>query len=237
MSNQYFQFKEFRVEQDKCAMKISTDACIQGAWTPIYDNVKHVLDIGTGTGLLSLMLAQRNEQVHIDAIELDKQAAEQAKENTAISPFGERINVIQRDAKDYQTIQQYDLIICNPPFFQNSLLGNNHKRNTARHTLSLSYDDILNICETNLSENGYASVLMPYSEYAYWKKLVQSKEWTLAEILLIQPRKDVAINRVVSIINKNKSSVTEEHTLIIYEPPGIYTQAFKELLAPFYLFL
>ncbi|MGN6568280.1 MAG: tRNA1(Val) (adenine(37)-N6)-methyltransferase, partial [Flavipsychrobacter sp.] len=143
MSNQYFQFKQFRIEQDKCAMKVSTDACIQGAWTPIHDHVRHVLDIGTGTGLLSLMLAQRDPRMHIDAVELDEQAATQAKENIVSSPFSERIDIIHGDAKEYQANQQYDLIICNPPFFQNSLLGDNSKRNTARHTLSFSYEDLL----------------------------------------------------------------------------------------------
>src|SRR6476661_11279441 len=99
MSNQYFQFKQFMVQQDRCAMKVSTDACIQGAWTPIADDVQHVLDIGAGTGLLSLMLAQRNGQLHIDAIELDEQAASQAQENVAASPWKHKINVWQGDVK------------------------------------------------------------------------------------------------------------------------------------------
>lgn len=236
MSNQYFQFKQFRIEQDKCAMKVSTDACIQGAWTPIYDHVRYVLDIGTGTGLLSLMLAQRNAQVAIDAVELDEQAAAQAKENAVASPFDERINVIHGDAKEYKAERQYDLIICNPPFFQNSLLGDNDKRNRARHTLSFSYADLLHICEANLSEIGYASVLMPYSEYAYWKKLVQSKGWFLAETLLIQPRKEIKTNRAVSVISRNNLNA-EIHTLTIYEQAGVYTETFKQLLGPFYLFL
>ena len=234
MSNQYFQFKQFKIEQDKCAMKVSTDACIQGAWTPIKDDVQNVLDIGTGTGLLSLMLAQRNKQIHIDAIELDEQAAMQAKENAESCPWAERINVFHADVKAYQTKQRYDLIICNPPFFQNSLLGDSDQRNRARHTISFNYSDLLDCCEKNLSADGCASVLLPDSEYAYWQKLIEGKGWHSIETLLIKPRADVAINRVVSVISRVQQ-MTKEHTLIIYEQPGVYTEAFEKLLGPFYL--
>src|SRR5205085_2984467 len=122
-SNSYFQFKQFRVQQEATAMKVSTDACIQGAWTPIEPFVKNVLDIGTGTGLLSLMVAQRNNHILIDAIELDENAAQQATENIHASPWGDRINIVNGDIRNYTFNRQYDLIICNPPFFQNSLLG------------------------------------------------------------------------------------------------------------------
>lgn len=237
MSNQYFQFKQFRIEQDKCAMKVSTDACIQGAWTPINNGVQRMLDIGTGTGLLSLMLAQRNAQMHIDAVELDAQAAAQAKGNTALSPWAQQINVIHIDVKEYQARQQYDLIICNPPFFQNSLLGESDKRNTARHTISFSYGDLLDCCEKSLSANGYASILMPYNEYDNWQKLLQNRGLHIVETLLIQPRKDVAINRAISIVGRKEQVTTKEQVLIIYEQQGVYTEAFKQLLAPFYLFL
>eukprot|EP01136_Pigoraptor_vietnamica_P012822 Opistho-1_new@53158 len=117
MSNHYFQFKQFTIHQDKCAMKVSTDACIQGAWTPIANDVVHVLDIGTGTGLLSLMLAQRNSNIHIDAIELDADAARQAQENISASPWADRVDVMQGDVTAYQFAKQYDMVICNPPFF------------------------------------------------------------------------------------------------------------------------
>src|SRR5262245_25570320 len=123
MSNTFFQFKQFRIEQDKCAMKVSTDACIQGAWTPIEENVRNVLDIGTGTGLLSLMLAQRKPGIRIEAIEIEEQAYKQAAENVAYSPWAEQIHVIPGDVRNDSLNRKFDLIVCNPPFFQNSLLG------------------------------------------------------------------------------------------------------------------
>lgn len=133
MSNSYFQFKQFRVEQDRCAMKVTTDACIQGAWTPVLPSVKNVLDVGTGTGILALMLAQKNSEITVDAIEVDKDAAGQARANVAGSPWRERINILEGDVRNYPFDKRYDLIITNPPFFSNSLLGDDVNKNLARH--------------------------------------------------------------------------------------------------------
>jgi tRNA1Val (adenine37-N6)-methyltransferase len=114
MSNTWFQFRNFTLQQDRCAMKITTDACIQGAWTPLAPMPQNVLDIGTGTGLLALMLAQRFPEVHIDAVEYDQSAAAQAQENTDASPFAARIRVINADIRSFSAETQYDNIICNP---------------------------------------------------------------------------------------------------------------------------
>src|SRR6185503_17847665 len=109
MSNSYFQFKQFRIEQDRCAMKVTTDACIQGAWTPLLPRIKRVLDIGAGTGLLSLMLTQRNPGITVDAIELDKEAAGQASANVNASAWKDSINIIEGDVCNYAFGQKYDL--------------------------------------------------------------------------------------------------------------------------------
>lgn len=172
MSNHYFQFKQFTIHQDKCAMKVSTDACIQGAWTPIANDVVDVLDIGTGTGLLSLMLAQRNSSIHIDAIELDADAAIQAKENASASPWADRVQMMQGDVTTHQFTKQYDMVICNPPFFNNSLLGDDAQRNSVRHTISLSYDALLAVLQNVLKPTGYAAVLLPAAEHEIWQNLL-----------------------------------------------------------------
>src|ERR1700739_4799939 len=101
MGNSYFQFKQFTIAQDRCAMKVTTDACIQGAWTPLRPGIRRALDVGAGTGLLSLMLAQRNPDIIIDAIEADPAAAAQAAENAASSTWRDRVNIICADARDY----------------------------------------------------------------------------------------------------------------------------------------
>ena len=234
MSNSWFQFKQFRVQQDRCAMKVSTDACIQGAWTPVAKGVRNVLDIGTGTGLLSLMLAQRNNDIYIDAIELDETAAMQARENMEASPWRGRIKVFQGDVRIFPFDKQYDMVICNPPFFNNSLLGDSEERNNARHTLSLAYEDLLDVLSKVLMPEGYASILLPYAEHQQWEMLLEKNGWGINRKLLVQPRSGSLPNRVVSICTKDSQQAVTEG-LIIYEGQHEYTAEAKELLKAFYL--
>lgn len=235
MSNSYFQFKQFKIEQGSCAMKVSTDACIQGAWTPITQQVHRVLDIGTGTGLLSLMLAQRATDIQVDAVELDANAAIQAVDNVSVSPWSSRVSVYQADIKNYAAEEQYDMIIVNPPFFQNDLKGEQASRNMARHNDSLSYEDLFSVLEKWQHEEGYSSVLLPTSEFEQWEQLLNSKGWSVFSKLLIKPRATRPYNRVVGLCKKGAlSNATEE--LCIYGEEG-YTERFKELLKPFYLHL
>jgi tRNA1Val (adenine37-N6)-methyltransferase len=233
MSNSYFHFKQFTVHQDKCAMKVSTDACIQGAWTPIDDNVKAVLDIGTGTGLLSLMLAQRNSEMQIDAMELDNDAAAQAQKNISNTLWRDRINVIHADVLEYPFSKQYDMVICNPPFFQNSLLGPDDKRNNVRHTLSLTFDSLFDVIKKVLKPTGYASILLPVAEHAIWTDLANQQGWNISMELKIIPRHDLEANRVVSICLPQDLQKIEE-SIQIYQAIGEYTPAFRELMQPFY---
>jgi len=236
MSNSWFQFKEFRVEQDRCAMKVSTDACIQGAWTPVSSSVNNVLDIGCGTGLLSLMLAQRNPGIRIDAIELDEAAAQQATENVMASPWADRIQVIQADARTFAGNKKYDLIICNPPFFNNSLLGPEQQRNHARHTLSLSYSELFDCIAANLQPSGKAVVLLPSAEHLTWEKLLVAKGWFVTQQLLISPRTGSTHNRVVSVYTPVAAQQFQTEKLAIRQETGNdYTPEFMQLLRPFYL--
>lgn len=233
MSNTFFHFKQFSVHQDRCAMKVSTDACIQGAWTPINDGVADVLDIGTGTGLLSLMLAQRNNLINIDAIELDAEAASQATENFNTSPWMDRLRVVNADVRAYSFTKQYDMVICNPPFFSNSLLGDDGKRNAVRHSLSLSFADVFDAINKTLKPEGYASVLLPAAEHEVWVGVIEKQGWCINSKLNIIPKAGQQHNRVVSICSRKQTSAFIE-TLQIYDTPTAYTQAFTNLLQPFY---
>lgn len=220
-------------------MKVSTDACLQGAWTPIAETVTSVLDIGSGTGLLSLMLAQRNDRIQVDAIELDSVAALQAQENAASSPWNSRVRVINADAKKYPYSKQYDLVICNPPFFNNSLLGDNDSRNLARHTVSLSNADLWSVLNRVLRQDGNASIMLPVVEHAEWEGLLRKNDWHINHRLRIHHRANLPCKRIVSLCSRNATqneteSVTEKK-LVIYSAPNQYSPETSELLKPFYL--
>ncbi len=235
MSNNYFQFKQFRIDQEHCAMKVTTDACIQGAWTPVLPQVKRVLDVGAGTGLLSLMLAQRNNDVIIDGIEFDKAAATQAAENVVASPWKDRINIIEGDAVLYTAPHKYDLIISNPPFFNNSLLSDKDNKNMARHTLSLTYEGLLDVLQNNLAEDGYTSIMLPFTEYQQWKELLFNSGWYESMSLAVSNNFDSPAKRVVGLFSKKKVEEIKEKKLVIRDADNNYMPAFTALLSPFYL--
>lgn len=235
MSNSYFRFKQFNINQQDCAMKVTTDACIQGAWTPT-NNAKKILDIGAGTGLLSLMMAQRAANAQITAAELDITAAKQAGENVSATPWNDRVQVIQTDIRIFESNDKYDLIISNPPFFNNSLLSDKDARNKARHTASLSYDDLFNAINLNMSETGIASVLLPRPESDIWEDMIGRHGWHIHRTLLIKHTEGAAIKRVVLIAGRRPAQRIDE-VLTIKLADGDYTPDFKQLLAPFYLLL
>lgn len=223
------------MQQDKCAMKITTDACIQGAWTPLAPASGSVLDIGTGTGLLALMLAQRFNDVRIDAVEYDHSAAEQAMENANASPFAERINVINADIRSFGIVAQYDNIICNPPFFTGDLLGTQENYNVARHSIALSRQELASAIHINLKQDGFASVLLPYSEYEQWKDIALKCGLFETQRLLIAHRPGAPVKRIISVMAKTPSlSVTDQH-LVIQNDSGLYSEDFRQLLKDFYL--
>lgn len=235
MANSYFQFKQFTIQQDQCAMKVSTDACLQGSWTPIAECVSDVLDVGTGTGLLSLMLAQRSETIQIDAVELDEAATQQAKENVASSPWKDRVKLINADIRSYSFRKQYDLVICNPPFFSNSLLGETDSRNLARHTVSLSQLDLLSVLNRVLKADGYASILLPVAQHATWAKLIEDFGWNINRRLDIHHKSNSSVNRIVSLCSRKPTEKLVEERLILYMAPSQYSAEATELLKPFYL--
>lgn len=236
MSNDYFAFKKMRIEQGNCAMKVSTDACIQGAWTPIETSWAKGLDIGTGTGLLSLMLAQRSDRLHIDALEIDASAAQQAATNVHNSAFAQQINIHHIDARKWETNKLYDLIICNPPFFSNSLKGANNQRNTARHNDECSFMDLVELIEKNLDNNGQASILLPCTELRRWEEAQKQSTLKIHQNLWIKPFAHSKSNRLIQILGQSIREI-ENKELIIYESAKQYTAAFTNLMHPFYLHL
>lgn len=175
MPNDFFQFRQFTVRQGLCAMKVGTDGTLLGAWASVPSVVVYaskrasILDIGTGTGLIALMMAQRHPQALVTAIDIDPQAVRQARENAAASPFADRINIIEGDIRKLLSpplegsgeVFPFDAIVCNPPFFDSSLESPDAQRTLARHTSSLSYRELMACAWQLLSEDGVLSVVIP----------------------------------------------------------------------------
>lgn len=164
MANSYFSFKKFTVNQEHCAMKVGTDGVLLGAWAPVED-AKSILDIGAGTGLVSLMLAQRNEEALITAIDIDKGAVLQSTQNFEASPWANRLQAIEADIHTFTPeAGKYDVIVSNPPFFVNSLNSPDKQRNLARHNDGLTHRDLLTHVGRLLSPDGVFSVILPATD-------------------------------------------------------------------------
>ncbi|EFL45523.1 methyltransferase small domain protein [Prevotella disiens FB035-09AN] len=155
-----FTFKQFHIEQDQCAMKVGTDGVLLGSWA---NGGEHILDIGTGTGLLALMMAQRFEKSLIDAIEIEENAYQQAAQNVAKSVFKSKINIIHSSLQNFakSNINQYDSIICNPPYFVNSLKNNEKSKTIARHNDSLPFKELISLAYKLLKTEGTLSLVLP----------------------------------------------------------------------------
>ena len=164
MANDYFSFKRFTVRQPRSAMKVGTDGVVLGAWFDVGGPGARILDVGTGTGLLTLMAAQRNPESRIDAVEIDPSSCLDAAENFAASPWGDRLRLFGESFASFRSRSTggYDRIVSNPPYFVRSLPCPDGARTAARHTASLGYEELLDGARTLLSEQGALSVILPY---------------------------------------------------------------------------
>jgi len=235
--NNYFQFKQFTIYQDKCAMKVCTDACILGAWTAKkieYSSINNILDIGSGTGLLSLMLAQKTTAA-IDAVEIDESAATQAAENIAGSLWANRIKVVHASIKDFNPAVKYDLIICNPPFYEDDLRSADETKNAAKHDTALKLNELIFCIKENLADTGIATILLPFHRMAYFEKAAVGSSLFIREKLLVKQTAKHNYFRSIILISpvlNNECNTTE---LVIHDAGRNYTEDFKLLLADYYL--
>lgn len=235
--NSFFQFKQFTIHQEQTSMKVCTDACVLGAWTKVTDTRK-ILDIGTGTGLLPLMLAQRiqESEYQIDAVEIDAHSAEQARQNIAQSPFSAQIRVIEAAIQEVEADKKYELIISNPPFFQNSLRSPKEGRNRAAHDERLSFPELAQAVERHLLPAGRFTVLLPVFETKLLSKELASFDLHLQEQLILKNAPAKAPFRMVSTFSKSQSpkEITPE-MLCIRNEADEYTPEFVNLLKDYYL--
>lgn len=222
-------------------MKVSTDACIQGAWLArVWQSERPaaVLDIGTGTGLLSLMLAQALPEAAFTAIEINEEAYRQAVTNVQQCPWPDRITVRRQALQETDHTEQYDAIICNPPFFHNHLESQDEHRSMARHSHTLSKELLAEQVAQLLSPEGTAGILYPASEWESWEKIAARQGLYLQRQLLIRPHARKGPNRVVGLMGKQSEPQRSIAELCIYEVGSRdYTPDFIDLLNPYYLHL
>lgn len=237
MPNPYFQFKQFTIHQDQCAMKVCTDACILGAWfAEKISQESSVLDIGAGSGLLTLMLAQKVD-AQFDAIEKDAQSFKQMTENIERSKWKDKINAFMGDAITYGFPQLYDFIICNPPFYENDLKSDDKKKNLAKHDTGLTLEALIQVIDQTLAANGSFGILLPFHRTVPFEQIVLAKGFHLHEKLLI--RQTPEHNFFRSILHFTRSNIHTGQTgeLIIKQKDGNYSSAFTTLLKDYYLYL
>lgn len=233
MGNSWFQFKQFKINQDRCAMKISTDAVLLGALAKS-ENPQRILDIGTGTGVIALMLAQRFPNANVTAVEIDKDAAEQALENFRESPFSARLEMIHSRLQEFSSIEKYDLIVSNPPFFPDHLKSQDSKRNKALHTDELSFEDLMQKVSLLLSDSGAFYLILPPRQMRSLEDLAAKTDLFLNSKTLVKDSEIKSVHREVCMFSFQKQVINEAE-LILKDATLKYTDSYSALLSGFLL--
>lgn len=227
-----FRFKQFAVEQDDVAMKVGTDGVLLGAWADC-EGAKRILDIGTGTGVIALMMAQRNVEAKIHAVEIDETASKRARSNFDLSPWAERLEVECYAVQEFAPSEKFDLIISNPPYFVDSLLPPDAKRSTARHTHDLSFEELDKAVCRLLAEDGRFALILPTTEFDKYLAITQL---CLCRRCDVHPTVGSPTKRVMAEFAKQKvDAVVLENITIEQERRGDYTEEYRTLTKDFYL--
>ena len=233
MANSWFQFQQFRINQDRCAMKISTDAVMLGA---LADSVfpKEILDVGTGTGVIALMLAQRFPDAKIQAVEIDAQAAAQALENFHMNTFSDRMQLWEGKFQEFESQQKYDLIVSNPPYFPDHLKSSDAQRNMALHTDELSFQDLLDKVTQLLAEDGQFWVILPPRQMQDFQKEAERKGLFPARKFTLQDKPGKRIQREICAFSRSQDGV-ETSAIFIKNEDGTPHETYAGLVSGFLL--
>ncbi|POY36210.1 tRNA (adenosine(37)-N6)-methyltransferase TrmM [Solitalea longa] len=230
MSKEYFQFKQFKVYHDKCAMKVGTDGVLLGTLTEI-GNAKQILDIGTGTGLIALILAQRSN-ASIDAVEIDDEAANQAKNNFDISPWGNRLQCIHSSIFDLATNKQYDVIVSNPPYFINSLKSEGKKKEVARHVDDEFFLQLCKKIESLLTADGLCWIILPVNEMQHFTNEALKTGFYPYKTIEIHSFDHSGVKRIIRSFSKAMKEPKLEK-FVIYDAPGKHSEQYKAVAKEF----
>ncbi|ATM94812.1 putative S-adenosyl-L-methionine-dependent methyltransferase [Yersinia frederiksenii] len=231
-----FTFKQFFVAHDRCAMKVGTDGVLLGAWVPI-EKARKVLDIGCGSGLIALMIAQRSApDVEIDGVELEPEAAQQASSNAAQSPWAERVHIYAQDIHQFAENHphQYDLIVSNPPYFAPAVACRDEARDTARYTGSLTHDALLNCAEKLITKEGVFCVVLPHDLGGELAHLAVQQDWFVHCQVDIRDRPGKPLHRMLLTLSRQPAETQYQH-LDLRQSEGVYSPEFCVLISEFYL--
>ncbi len=237
MSNPFFKFKRFTVYHDRCAMKVGTDGVLLGAWTDV-EGVRSVLDVGTGTGLIALMLSQRCDAA-VQAIDIDEDAVIQARENVKNSPWPEQIEVRQEDVREFAETcgRRFDLIVSNPPYFTEKVMCPEQRRNAARHTEGLAFSELAAAVSALLAEQGRFSVVLPSAAASDFISEAIRQGLYLHHQVWVHTKPGAEPKRVLMTFKKEEVAPTEAGHLTIELERHVYAPEFLALVKDYYLYL
>lgn len=229
-----FKFKQFAVKQQDSAMKIGTDSVLLGCYCKV-QNAKHILDIGTGTGLLTMMLAQKSEAL-IDAVETDEAAATEAGFNFLQSPWANRITLHNLRIQEFTTQQTYDVIICNPPYYRHKAnMGiADEQRSIARHDKDLPFADLLHCIQQNMKDTGKAWLILPNKEAGELQEQAVANGLHLQHIIYIHSVEHKKPNRHILVLGKTSATLTQQH-MAVYDAKGNPTTEYRQITNDYYL--
>ena len=229
-----FCFKRFQIQHDRSSMKVGTDGVLLGSWCNV-QGVNHVLDIGTGSGLIALIVAQRTyQEVTIDAVESDQASAEQALENFKNSPWNIRLKIYHTLIQNWQPDTLYDAIVCNPPFFINGLASPNSRRSSSRHTVQLTHEDLLKAAKRLLAPLGRFSMILPYKEGKNFLILASKHGLFCSRITEVKSKKHNPVERLLLEFTF-ESKVREVKALTLNTDDGGRSRDYQQLVEDFYL--
>ena len=229
------EFKKFKIGHDRCSMRVGTESVVLGAWADC-KNSPRILDVGTGSGVIALMLAQRNENANVVGVEIDAEAAAQAKENAMYSPYADRVEIEHIDVQSFarKEEEKFDLIVCNPPFFSGGSHSSGLSRLAMRSTKKLPHGDLLSAFRTLLTETGRGVVVLPYIEGLRFSELARSYGLYPVRILQLRPEDEQPIERLVIQLERKRMEPIR-HDLVMKYDTGEPTRQFKRLTKPFYM--
>ena len=233
-SSSHFHFKHFTVRHDRCTMKVGTDAVLLGAWVNVTD-AQSILDIGTGSGVIALVLAQRTkESVRIESVEIEKDDADQALENFNSSPWSSRMSVHHVPLQEFRPSHQFDMIVTNPPYFNRSLEPPSTKRQQVRHTTTLSYDELLSAVVRLLAENGRFNLILPFQEALMFSELAFRYGLFCSRRYYFKTRREKPVERILMEFTMQAKSMIEGE-ILLYENGLEWSPSYRGLIADFYI--